>query len=270
MTNILDFFFLKTDEAPKIWNISDAVGPSAGPRIWRISAMFSLAIIALQLFIYFYNATDYVGIDSDDSMRLVEVRDFLAGQGWFDLHQYRLGAEGGTLMHWSRLVDAPIAALIALFSRFFEMHVAEAIALAIWPQLLIFPLMASIALAAFRLGGRNAMLIALVIATCMVLELIRFRPGGIDHHNVQMVLVAAIAAFLLDPARRASNFAAAGLAAAFALTIGAETTPAIAAACVIVAVLWAVDGRDYRSAAFAFAARVSAWALQPCLSRRRR
>ncbi len=253
MTNILDFFFFKTDAAPKIWNISDAVGPFAGPRIWRISAVFGLAIIALQLFIYFYNATDYVGIDSDDSMRLVEVRDFLAGQGWFDLYQYRLGPEGGTLMHWSRLIDAPIAALIALFNRFFEMHAAEAIALAIWPQVLIFPLMASIALAAFRLGGRNAMLIALVIATCMVLELIRFRPGGIDHHNVQMVLVAAIAAFLLDPDRRASNFAAAGLAAALALTIGAETTPVIAAACVIVAIMWAMDGEEYRSAAFAFA-----------------
>src|SRR5690349_21236823 len=50
--------------------------------------------------------------DNDSSLRLVEVRDLLAGQGWFDLHQYRMGTEGGFLMHWSRLVDAPIAAII--------------------------------------------------------------------------------------------------------------------------------------------------------------
>lgn len=28
--------------------------------------------------------------DTDDAMRLVEVRAFLAGQGWFDLHEARL------------------------------------------------------------------------------------------------------------------------------------------------------------------------------------
>ena len=50
--------------------------------------------------------------DSDDAMRLVQVRDLLAGQPWYDLMQYRLGAEPGPLMQWSRLVDAPIAVLI--------------------------------------------------------------------------------------------------------------------------------------------------------------
>ena len=43
-----------------------------------------------------------------------EVRDLLAGQGWFDLHQYRMAPPEGTLMHWSRLVDIPLAALLWL------------------------------------------------------------------------------------------------------------------------------------------------------------
>src|SRR5690606_33419820 len=45
------------------------------------------------------------GTDNDSVMRLVQVRDLIAGQGWLDLHQYRMGLEGGFLMHWSRLVD---------------------------------------------------------------------------------------------------------------------------------------------------------------------
>ncbi|TIR63053.1 MAG: GtrA family protein, partial [Mesorhizobium sp.] len=46
-----------------------------------------------------------LGADNDSMLRLVEVRDLLAGQGWFDLHQYRMGLTGGFVMHWSRLVD---------------------------------------------------------------------------------------------------------------------------------------------------------------------
>src|ERR1700733_1318490 len=48
--------------------------------------------------------------DTDDATRLVQVHDFLAGQGWFDLTQYRIDPPDGLLMHWSRLVDVPIAA----------------------------------------------------------------------------------------------------------------------------------------------------------------
>lgn len=45
--------------------------------------------------------------DTDDAMRLVQIRDLLAGQGWFDMSQHRLMPPNGAGMHWSRLVDAP-------------------------------------------------------------------------------------------------------------------------------------------------------------------
>ena len=45
---------------------------------------------------------------TDDFMRLVQVKDLLAGQAWNDLAQHRLGP-AGTEMHWSRLPDVPIA-----------------------------------------------------------------------------------------------------------------------------------------------------------------
>src|SRR5690606_39616972 len=77
-----------------------------------LTALYALATIAVLLAVFIPSATDYVGSDNDDVMRLVQVRDLLAGQGWFDLTQYRLGLDGGTLMHWSRLVDLPIALLV--------------------------------------------------------------------------------------------------------------------------------------------------------------
>ncbi len=47
--------------------------------------------------------------DSDDAMQLVEVRNFLAGQNWFDLNVARLDPPQGVFMHWSRFIDAPLA-----------------------------------------------------------------------------------------------------------------------------------------------------------------
>ena len=38
-------------------------------------------------------------MSTDDAMRLVEVRDLIAGQGWFDLMQHRLDPPGVS-MHW--------------------------------------------------------------------------------------------------------------------------------------------------------------------------
>ncbi len=51
--------------------------------------------------------------DPDDALRLVQVRDLLAGQSWFDLTQHRIHPPAGVPMHWSRLVDLPIALLLA-------------------------------------------------------------------------------------------------------------------------------------------------------------
>ena len=50
-----------------------------------------------------------VSLDTDSAMRLASVRDLLHGQAWFDTSQHRLNTPYGLSMHWSRLVDAPLA-----------------------------------------------------------------------------------------------------------------------------------------------------------------
>ncbi|GMB80802.1 hypothetical protein NN6n1_15850 [Shinella zoogloeoides] len=218
----------------------------------QVLALYALVAIALVLLVSLPFATDYVGADNDDTMRLVVVRDLLAGQGWFDTTQYRLGLAGGTLMHWSRLIDLPIANLISFFSLFTDSRHAEALALAVWPAFLVVPVLFGIGLAGYRLGGKAAMHATLVLATVFVVALNRFQPGAIDHHNVQLALVACITAMLLDPGRRARDHAVAGLLAGLAIAIGAETTPLIGAVCLVVALRWAWFGQVYREAAAAF------------------
>jgi hypothetical protein len=73
--------------------------------------------------------------DPDDQMRLIQVRDWLAGQSWWDVTQYRMNIPEGGPMHWSRLVDVPIAAAILVLTPVFGMALAEHATLAVIPLL---------------------------------------------------------------------------------------------------------------------------------------
>lgn len=170
-----------------------------------------------------------MGIDNDSQMRLVEVRDLMAGQGWFDLHQYRLGMPEGSSMHWSRLVDAPIA-LIIWFATAVTGNQAsgEMAALVLWPFVLMVAGVALAGVAARRFAGDGAAFPAVVIAAVTFYSIGVFGPGAIDHHNVQIVLTLGVLASLLGSIERPHQAAWAGAMATLGLTIGMETAGYVA------------------------------------------
>ncbi|MDF8352885.1 hypothetical protein [Ensifer adhaerens] len=157
---------------------------AATPRQRRLSSSLLGMVLAygvptvLFLVTQFMRAPDYLGRDNDDAMRLVEVRDLLAGQSWFDLTQPRLGLEGGTLMHWSRLIDLPIAGLMSIFRPFVGVEQAEVLALAIWPMALAVGLLAAMGLAGRRAGGTVAMHFCLGLTAIFIATSNRFLGGG--------------------------------------------------------------------------------------------
>lgn len=214
--------------------------------------LYGLAMVLVLIFTHGVNGTDYVGQDNDDVMRLIEVRDLLRGQSWFDMTQYRLGLEGGTLMHWSRFIDLPIALLIRFFSLFTSAERAEILALAVWPLTLAFLIVTLMGIAAYRAGGRMALHIASLITIFYVMGMGRFGLGSIDHHNAQLTLAALVLAMIADPLQRRSNFAVAGAAAAMGLAIGAESAPFVAGVCMVMALFWAWSGQSVARAVAAF------------------
>ncbi|WP_082475831.1 hypothetical protein [Rhizobium sp. Leaf341] len=224
---------------------------ASGDRPW-VAVLLAIIVVVVASVIAGIRATDYVGGDNDDAMRLVEVRDFLAGQGWFDMMQYRLGLAGGTLMHWSRLVDLPIAGLIAVFGLVLPPERSEAAALFVWPILLIVPVVIGVARACNNIGGRQTMLIGLGLIVLSLISNVRFQPGDIDHHNVQLALIALLVAGLTDPLGRTGGHVLAGIAAGIAIAVGVETTPLVATAGTIVALRWAWHGSRMEGAAKAF------------------
>jgi hypothetical protein len=207
--------------------------------------------------------------DSDDAMRLVQVRDLLAGQPWYDLMQYRLGAEPGTLMHWSRLVDAPIAALIFGLRLLLGAEAAERIALTIWPLIPALLLLPCATLLGQRLAGRWGAALALASAAGAVPLVRHFAPGRIDHHNVQLALTIALVAALVSFGRARSAACAAGVVSALMVAIGVETLPYVALGGVAILLGWWRRGRERTQAVvdyFAAFAVVATLALAATVS----
>jgi hypothetical protein len=177
-------------------------------------------------------------LEADDAMRLVQVRDLLAGQSWWDLTQYRLSPPAGTVMHWTRIVDAPLASLVLFFRIFTSQQTAEILAVSVWPVLLLLPAWLAVARIATRLADREAGLAVLFLAITCVLTLGYFKPGEIDHHNAQIVLTLWTTALVLEIETSPKALAWCGALCGVSLGIGLETLPYVLAICAIVASLW--------------------------------
>ncbi|MDQ6434216.1 GtrA family protein [Mesorhizobium sp. LHD-90] len=169
------------------------------------------------------------GGDNDSVMRLVQIRDWLGGQPWFDLHQYRMGPEGGFVMHWSRIVDAPVAAImLAVAALTGSMATGEIVAAIVWPVLLSVAALFLLVRAARLLAGPDTVIPALVIGAITLNSGGLFTARSLDHHNLQLVFALATVTLLLAPGRRRA--AGAGICAAIMLAIGMETAPYVAVA----------------------------------------
>lgn len=182
--------------------------------------------------------------DTDDAMRMVQVRDLLAGQGWWDLTQYRVNpAGGGVLMHWSRIADAPLALGILLLRPLFGQPLAEQIVMTLWPLMLGAALSVACTLGYRSLGGRRfacAVPFYLVAAGFIILQL---RPLRVDHHGWQIFFAMLIMGQALRPASgRAGLFA--GLSAAALLAISIEGLPIVALFAGLAGLRWALHARD--------------------------
>lgn len=189
--------------------------------------------------------------DSDDAMRMVTAADLLNGQPWQDLTQHRDNAPFGAPMHWSRLVDAPIALLLALTRPFLGPLAPDAVAVA-WPLLLMLPLLALSAAFIRRLVPDAGTVTALALPIVSFVLLIEFVPGRVDHHNVQILLTLTAALALVAWRERPAGGIVAGLAIATSLAIGLEAMPMLVSAIAIYACVWIAEPHRHRTALAAF------------------
>lgn len=202
-------------------------------------------VVALVLLLLHWPQTAETLLDTDDAMRLVQLRAWFNGPGlmagWFDMHVARMQPPLGVDMHWSRLVDAGLAGLLMMFQMFTEQADAERLMRAWWPLLWLLPTMVGMVAIAWRIAGREAAMVALLLTLAAVPAYQQFMPGRIDHHNVQIALTFLTAAAMVWSDRVRWAAVAAGALTGLALAIGFESLPYLAACGMAFALRYVAD-----------------------------
>lgn len=179
---------------------------------------------------------------NDDYLRLVQIRDWLGGQPWLDLHQYRLNPVDPILMHWSRISDVLIGVPIKLLTPIVGANAAETIMMAAYPSLMLLAFLQLVVTLTTKLSGNpRAPMAAAFMAALSYSALAQFGMGRIDHHSLQIALALSCLWFIIRSAHMPRNAIYAGIACGLGLYVGIESAPYIAAACVAIVLIWVFD-----------------------------
>ena len=199
---------------------------SAFPLSFLLKAGLVWAFVSTLMIVANWSAitTLHMG-DPDDVLRLIQVRDLLAGQSWFDVTQTRVDAPGGGVaMHWSRLVDIPLALIILALTPIFGSVTAETIALVAVPLVTMGCVMLLASRIAWRLWGDEEAIFTALVIIVSIPVLFQLSPLRIDHHGWQLVCALAALNGLLARSSRCGGWII-GSAFAFWLAISIEGLP---------------------------------------------
>ena len=220
-------------------------------RHWRLWAFAFWVVAAIILLRDKWNLIQWFALgDTDDNLRMSQVRALLAGQDWFDLRQYKLDPSGGANVHWSRIVDLPIAGIMLALKPFMSGALAEKVAVALAPMIPMLLSFFAVGAAVRRLISPNAFALAIGLLLCAHSTRGMWFPLRIDHHGWQLfALSLVILSFTLR--RQARGGALLGAATAFSLAIGLEMLLYLAAAGAATVLWWVWDrGQAQRLAAY--------------------
>jgi hypothetical protein len=210
-----------------------------------------------------YSIDPVTDTDSDSMMRLAQIRDWLAGQGWFDTAQQRLGVPGGTSMHWTRLPDLLPAALILGLKPWLGVASAETVAAWLAPALLYLPFLWTALHATRRLapaGFSDRIAIPVVLVSFQMVALaFYFSPGMLDHHNLQLIGLMAVVAGASGQRDYRSGMIA-GSGAIFSLSVGPDAVLPLLAVTLGFGLAWAADPQRERGFVLGMGAAVLALA----------
>ena len=234
----------------------DILKPEGRWRFMPLAILLIAAMIVARAVGHFGSVMEsFVHGDNDDIMRLMEVRDWLAGQGWFDMMQYRILPPDGVPMHWSRYIDAGIGGMMLGLEPFVGQDLAERLTLVIWPSLLLVLLLALVGRGTWKVLGPVAAALAMIfLLVWNPIADITFKIGRIDHHNVQILLISAMSFAMIWPGRAGLRGALAGASAAASLAVGLEMLPLILVVWVMLGLRAAFDMPGARQFLAAFGA----------------
>jgi hypothetical protein len=236
-----------------------ADGTKHGSFPWDIMLLAAIGLYLSTFMLSFEKLPLTLG-DTDNAMRLVQLREFLAHGNWYDLHTDRLSPGLGYTSHWSRLPDLVMAMIYKVVLPFSSIETAEWAVRAFYPGLWIIPALIAISLFAFKVTGNRLVVVAtlIIVALCATAG-IQFVAGRIDHHNAQIALslLAVVATSFIKLDWRYAIVA--GLCSAMLLTIGLEALPFLMVSAAVIAIryiVWNAEPKATKAYTLSFAGAI--------------
>ena len=210
-------------------------------RHWKMWLLLLWVVSAAGLIAYRWQQIHWFALgDTDDNMRMMQVRALLNGQDWYDLRQHRLNPPVGADIHWSHLVDLPIAAIILMFKPFLGGAIAEKTAVSIAPIIPLGVAFIGLGLTVRRLVSPASFIVAAAIFLCSYTAMLMFMPLRIDHHGWQLAMLTLMLAGLADPKQTRGGLTV-GIATALSLVIGLEMILYLAIGGAAAGLRWIMD-----------------------------
>jgi hypothetical protein len=216
--------------------------PASIAQPWMLWLAAMLAIAAHGWFTTGIGMGDYLG-DSDDATRLIQVRELMASNAWFDLRTMKMGGPPGMLSHWSRLIDLPLATLLSIFGLVLSQSAAELATRIVWPLLILAPMGWALQRTVALVHGETAGRMTLVLFVLCPLGLYQFGLGRVDHHNVLIASTISAALLMWAYPHHRPYWLASGALCGLALAIGYEALAPVAAL-TIAAAIWGLAEPD--------------------------
>lgn len=216
------------------------------------SLLSSLPVILSLCLVYlcFWNWSEFQYVYSlgelggpDDFLRMSQVHAWMQGQGWFDITAYKMVPPHGGDIHWSRLVDVPIAGLIVVLEVFFGFEKATYLASIIWPLALMIMTITVWTLVCDRLLSSYQRWLPAFFGILSISTINQFTAGRVDHHNVQILLFGLMVLGLVNRDRKWGDYLI-GVAAAFSISIGAETLIVLILVLAVIGLEWATGADE--------------------------
>ena len=189
-------------------------------------------------FHYVYSNGELMG--PDDFLRMSQVHAWMQGQGWFDITAYNMVPPNGGDIHWSRMVDLPIATLIYLFDIFIEFDKATYLAAIVWPIFLMLVTLAVWTLICDRLLDNYQRWLPALFGILSISSINQFSAGRVDHHNIQILFFGLMVLGLVNRDRKWGDILI-GFSIASSISVGLESLVILLLVLVVIGIEWATN-----------------------------
>ncbi|QXO16841.1 hypothetical protein [Vibrio ostreae] len=160
--------------------------------------------------------------DNDNYMRLHQIQTFIESPSWYLYPLKDFNPQDGQIIHWSRLPDLPILLVYYSAIAFVDHDTALQIAISIVPLVYLVLLVLVMNIFIKKTFGQEYIILS-TIYTIFSIAATKFKPGYIDHHNIQLLLFAFF--LLLIYYFREKYSLICGLCVSISLAIGLEALP---------------------------------------------